>query len=66
MSDEKGNRVDNLKLKIDEKGNIIDAKENGKDLEYGSEETKRMDDGSSHVDSNPCRWRKIGGKWRCI
>lgn len=67
MSDEKGNRVDNLKLKIDEEGNIIGAKDNGWDLEYGEEEIK---EGKTMVGAtivrNPCRWRKIGGKWRCI
>ena len=64
--EDKGDHIDNLKLKINEDGHIIDAKENGNDLEYGDGVTKRMDDGSCHVESNPCRWRKFGGKWFCI
>jgi hypothetical protein len=64
-----------LKMKEKEDGNwvIIDAKEKPdqggggwKDLEYAEEEEKVMDDGNSHIDSNPCRWRKFSGKWRCI
>jgi hypothetical protein len=56
-----------LKLDINEETGLIeDAKENGHDLKYDDSETKRMDDGTTAVRSNPCTWRKIGGRWRCI
>ena len=50
-------------------GMIDTVTENGKPLEYGDEEKrlgKKMDDGKTSILSNPCRWVKIGGKWRCI
>lgn len=56
-----------LKLEINEEtGMIEDAKENGQPLEYDNSTTKRMDDGSTQLRSNPCCWRKRHGKWFCI
>jgi hypothetical protein len=56
-----------LKLRINEQtGEIEEARENGQPLQYDDNETKRMDDGTTAVRSNPCTWRKIHGKWRCI
>jgi hypothetical protein len=56
-----------LKLEIDEDtGLIAEAKENGHPLQYDPSETKRMDDGTTAVRSNPCTWRKRNGRWICI
>lgn len=66
--EEKGERAV-LELTINEDGIVVKAQENEADLEYGEKEIKegkKMDDGTASINRNPCRWKKIGGKWYCI
>ena len=63
---EKGQRT-RIELVVDEEGVVYYATENGKGLVYDDTTNgKTMDDGKTTLQSNPCRWIKIGGRWRCI
>jgi hypothetical protein len=69
MIEEGKSVIATIEIDIDEEGTIVGAREGNKDLEYGEDEikaNKRMDNSNTGLISNPCRWRKIGGRWRCV